>query len=68
MAKAIAIRKRPAAVGPDEIVGLDGVVREGGMVFVRGELWRAQSATPLHPGQRVRIDAIDGLTLAVTPE
>lgn len=68
MTKAIQARRRPPAVGPDEIVGMEGVVREGGMVFVHGELWRARAAAPLEPGQRVRIDAIDGLTLAVSPE
>ena len=68
MSKAIAIRRSPVIVGPQEIVGMEGVVREGGMVFVRGELWRARSESALRPGQHVRVDAIDGLTLAVTPE
>jgi membrane-bound serine protease (ClpP class) len=68
MTKAIAARHRPVAVGPEEIVGMEGVVRDGGMVFVRGELWRVSSAAPLEPGQHVRVDAIDGLTLAVSPE
>jgi len=65
--KAVAVRKRPVAVGPQEIVGMEGVVRDGGLVFVRGELWRARSAQPLAPGQRVRVDALDGLTLRVHP-
>jgi membrane-bound serine protease (ClpP class) len=68
MTKAVAMRKRPISVGPEEIVGMEGVVRDGGMVFVRGELWRARSEAPLQKGQRVRVDGIDGLTLAVTPE
>jgi len=68
MTKAVAMRRRPIAVGPEEIVGMEGVVREGGLVFVRGELWRARSEAPLHTGQRVRVDGIEGLTLAVTPE
>src|SRR5581483_10854167 len=68
MTKAVAMRRRPIAVGPEEIVGMEGVVREGGLVFVRGELWQARSDTPLRDGQHVRVDAIDGLTLAVTPE
>jgi membrane-bound serine protease (ClpP class) len=68
MTKAIAVRRRPPSVGPQEIVGLEGVVRDGGLVFVRGELWRASSPQPLHKGQRVRVQSIDGLTLAVTPE
>ena len=65
--KAVAARRRPISVGPQEIVGMEGVVRDGGLVFVRGELWRARSNEPLAPGQRVRVDALDGLTLRVHP-
>ncbi len=68
MSKAVAARRAPVSVGPEEIIGMEGVVRDGGMVFVHGELWRARSAAPLRDGQRVRVDGIDGLTLAVTPE
>jgi len=68
MTKAIAVRHKPVAVGPQEIVGMEGVVRTGGLVFVRGELWRAQSEQPLREGDRVRVDAVEGLTLAVTRE
>ena len=65
ISKAIAVRHRPPTVGPWQIVGMDGVVRDDGQVFVRGELWRARSAAPLRPGERVRVDALDGLTLDV---
>ena len=58
----------PVTVGPQEIVGMEGVVREGGLVFVRGELWRARSAEPLAPGQRVHVDGLSGLTLDVHPD
>ncbi|MCL7453085.1 MAG: NfeD family protein [Anaerolineae bacterium] len=30
-----------------------------------GETWRAVSSVPLHPGQRVVIEAVEGLTLHV---
>ena len=63
--KAVAARRQPVSVGPQEIVGMEGVVREGGFVFVRGELWRVHSSEPLSPGERVRVDALDGLTLDV---
>jgi membrane-bound serine protease (ClpP class) len=63
--KAVSARRMPVTVGPQEIVGMEGVVREGGLVFVRGELWRAQSAEPLSPGERVRVDGCTGLTLQV---
>ena len=46
---------------------MQGVVREGGLVFVNGELWRARSPEPLEAGQRVEVDRLDGLTLTVHP-
>jgi len=68
MGKAIGARRRPVTVGPEQIIGMEGVVRDDGHVFVRGELWRASSDQPLRPGQRVRVQRVEGLTLAVTPE
>jgi membrane-bound serine protease (ClpP class) len=65
VSKAIAVRRRPAVVGPSQLVGMQGTVREGGQVFVRGELWRARSQEPLHLGDRVQVDELDGLTLSV---
>jgi membrane-bound serine protease (ClpP class) len=67
VAKAVGARRQPVLVGPHEIVGMEGVVRDGGLVFVRGELWRVHSPEPLAPGQRVRVDDLDGLTLTVHP-
>jgi membrane-bound serine protease (ClpP class) len=63
--KAMAVRRKPVAVGPEQIVGMEGVVRADGQVFVRGELWRARSDQPLRPGERVQVAARDGLTLSV---
>jgi len=65
ISKALAIRRAPATVGPQQIVGLEGVVRDDGQVFVRGELWQIHSDEPLRPGERVLVDARDGLTLSV---
>jgi membrane-bound serine protease (ClpP class) len=65
ISKAVTARRMPVTVGPQEIVGMEGVVREGGLVFVRGELWRAHSNEPLAPGERVRVDGLNGLTLDV---
>jgi membrane-bound serine protease (ClpP class) len=67
LGKAVQVRRRPAEVGPSDIVGMEGVVRDGGYVFVHGELWRARSPEPLAPGQRVRVEGVDGLSLAVRP-
>src|SRR5262249_50823493 len=41
--KALAVRRQPVSVGPQRLGGLEGVVRDGGLVFVHGELWRANS-------------------------
>jgi membrane-bound serine protease (ClpP class) len=65
VSKSVAARRAPVLFGPEQIVGLEGVVRAGGDVFVRGELWRVRSEEPLHEGDRVSVDALDGLTLAV---
>jgi membrane-bound serine protease (ClpP class) len=65
VSKSVAARRAPVRVGPEQIVGLEGVVRPGGNVFVRGELWRVRSDEALHEGDRVTVDALDGLTLAV---
>lgn len=65
LGKAMAARHQPVSVGPDEIIGMEGVVRDSGLVFVRGELWEAHAAEPLAPGQRVRVDGLNGLTLDV---
>jgi membrane-bound serine protease (ClpP class) len=65
IAKAVAVRRRPVTVGPQQIVGMEGVVRGEGQVFVRGELWRARSRDPLRPGEHVRVAGMDGLTLDV---
>jgi membrane-bound serine protease (ClpP class) len=65
ISKAIAARRSPVAVGPQEIIGMEGVVREGGLVAIHGELWRARADQPLRLGQRVAVDRLDGLTLEV---
>jgi membrane-bound serine protease (ClpP class) len=64
--KSVTARRRPVMVGPQEIIGMEGVVRPGGRVFVRGELWRAKSGERLEAGDHVAVDRIDdGLTLDV---
>jgi membrane protein implicated in regulation of membrane protease activity len=46
---------------------MEGVVRRDGLVFVRGELWQAQSDRPLHEGEQVQVEGLDGLSLRVRP-
>ncbi|HEX7625562.1 MAG TPA: nodulation protein NfeD [Gaiellaceae bacterium] len=65
ISKALALRRKPPRVGPQEIVGMEGVVRGGGLVFVHGELWRVESDARLEPGQHVRVEGLDGLSLKV---
>jgi membrane-bound serine protease (ClpP class) len=69
LAKAIQIRRRPAAVGPNTIVGAHGQVRRDGLVAVRGELWQARSeeGEPLDPGEKVDVVGVEGLELIVRP-
>jgi membrane protein implicated in regulation of membrane protease activity len=54
-------RRRPA-VGAEALVGMIGDVTDDGWVRVNGELWRARGGSP---GDRVRVRAVDGLTLDV---
>ena len=44
-------------------------MRLDGLVFVDGELWRAHASdgSQLLAGERVEVDALDGLELTVTP-
>jgi membrane-bound serine protease (ClpP class) len=68
-------RRRRAAVGVETLVGTVADVVEAldpvGRVRVNGELWNARSVSagvaPLEAGSRVRIVAIEKLTLVVEP-
>ena len=57
--------------GPSQLIGVTGEVREAidgtGMIFVRGELWRATAAEKIPAGAQVRVNRVDGLMLHVTP-
>jgi membrane-bound serine protease (ClpP class) len=65
MSRAFALRRRPAAIGPDDVVGLEAVVDTGGFVLVHGERWQVESDSVLRPGQHVRVESRNGLTLRV---
>jgi membrane-bound serine protease (ClpP class) len=68
--KAWQIRHRPIEVDPQRITGSIGEVRDNGLVYVNGELWQARTPAgeQLRPGERVRVESLDGLVLTVTPE
>jgi membrane-bound serine protease (ClpP class) len=65
--KAMQVRRRPPEVGPIRVLGADAVVRTPSQVLVEGELWRARRADGgnLVPGERVHVEAVDGLELTV---
>jgi len=65
-------RRRAVVSGREEMIGargeaLEDIVGEG-WAQVHGERWRVVSEAPLKRGERVRVTAIDGLTLRVEPE
>ncbi|MFQ5353232.1 MAG: nodulation protein NfeD, partial [Candidatus Binatia bacterium] len=63
-------RRRPAATGAEGLVGEIGsavtAIHTSGKVRVHGEFWNATSAEPVEQNCRVRIVAVDGLTVRVT--
>lgn len=65
LGKAVAARRRPSAL--PTLIGAEGVARGGGYVFVRGELWRADTpdGRPLERGEPIVVDAVHGLRLVV---
>lgn len=65
----------PVRTGPEELIGARAEVRTPldpeGQVWIEGALWRArlagERAAP-RPGDRVVVEAVEGLTLVVRPE
>ena len=68
---AVRARKRPVVTGREEMVGADGLVLDDmereGWATVHGETWRIRSPGHLARGSRIRVTAMDGLTLEVQP-
>ncbi|HET6546605.1 MAG TPA: nodulation protein NfeD [Rhodanobacteraceae bacterium] len=68
---ALRARRRPVVTGREQMIGSLAVAladfRGRGAVQAHGERWQAQSDLPVRAGESVRISAIDGLTLIVTP-
>ncbi len=62
-------RSRASVTGAAGILGREAVadtaLAPDGFVRVMGERWRAVSEGPVAPGERVRVEAIEGLTLKV---
>ncbi len=79
--KAVAARRTPVQTGREELIGATGDVRVPlnpvGQVYVGGALWRARLPDDASPdeaervrkrGARVRVEAVEGLTLRVRPQ
>lgn len=62
-------RRRSVQMGPETLVGATGEVVTPctplGQVRVQGELWRARCDDGAAAGERIRVLALDGLTLVV---
>jgi membrane-bound serine protease (ClpP class) len=69
--KIIEAQRKAPVVGKRAMIGDHAVVvrAEGDDVEVEydGEIWRAASSEPLHQGQRVTIESVEGLILKVVP-
>lgn len=68
-------RNRSVLTGSEELIGGTGRARtsieETGRVWIEGALWGARladGASPVRLGDRVRVEAVEGLTLVVRPE
>jgi len=66
------LHSMPALSGAEELVGSQAIVKmwDGveGRVSMRGTTWAARSHEVLDPGQKVKVIAVDGLTVDVEPE
>lgn len=68
-------RNTPPQVGPEEMIGGSAEARTDlsptGQVFTHGTLWSARlaaGAEPARAGDKVTVEAVDGLTLVVRPQ
>jgi membrane-bound serine protease (ClpP class) len=57
--------KRKVTTGREGILGSEGEVRPGGMVFLQGELWRAECDEPLGKGDRIKVVAVENMKVKV---
>lgn len=73
--KVIEAHEEPPRTGAEELAGAVAEVRSTldpeGQVWIEGALWRARLGHgdgPIGPGDRVRVEAVEGLTLMVRAE
>ena len=74
---ALKAQTKQVMTGTEGLIGKIGRVRQpivedgaiyAGTVFVYGSLWKAESATAIPKGSRVRVESVEGLTIYVAPE
>ena len=69
--KALQALRRQPSTGEESMIGdratVASIVEGKCEVHYRGELWRAESAASLRPGEPVIIQDVEGLTLRVMP-
>ena len=64
-------QRNKVLVGPEALVGAEAIAQQSiaprGQVLVHGELWMAESPSPVAAGDTVRVRGVQGLTLLVEP-
>jgi membrane-bound serine protease (ClpP class) len=69
MSLVIKAHRRQPATGAEELAGMEGEartdIREGGQVFVHGEIWEAWSEESIKAGSNVIVEKVKGLKLKV---
>lgn len=63
--------RKPIITGQEGLIGLEGEVLEYHadyvLIQIQGEIWSAQSTTPLATGQKIRVKKVANLILTVEP-
>lgn len=66
---AVRARQNKVMTGPQALIGADGIAQQPldprGQILVHGELWQAESNSPINTGDPVRVRAVNGLVLLV---
>lgn len=67
----IKVGQKPVVTGSEQMIGAFGEAMEpfteSGRIWVHSERWQAITSAPVKRGERVRVTAIDGLTLRIDP-
>ncbi|WP_110602679.1 NfeD family protein [Salinicola lusitanus] len=66
------VRRRIPLTGREELIGAEAVALGDfaagrGKVLLHGERWRARGEARIHKGDKLRVTALDGLTVSVEP-